>query len=185
QRLMPMLGWQEPALAFSSVMSQLYDLPSVSGYGPLLQQRYAQFSLVTNGGWIDPDVLRPADRAADLLAARYIVAPASAPTIDRQARAGTWAANDLRVVLGSGCTASGERHLRLAVPEGVRFDEIGIVSAMSCSTSVPQGDAVAKVSLIDARGTGHARILRAGEDTAEWAMDCDDVKEVVRHHAAT
>ena len=79
QRIMPMMGWQEPALAFNPVMSQHYGIPSVSGYGPLLLRRYAALSMVTSGGWINPAVLRPADRAPDLLAARYIVAPKPAP----------------------------------------------------------------------------------------------------------
>ncbi|HJU22872.1 MAG TPA: YfhO family protein [Casimicrobiaceae bacterium] len=184
QRVMPMMGWQEPRQAFSPMMSQLYGLPSVSGYGPLLQRRYAELSLVTNGGWINPAVLDSADRAPDLLAGRYIVAPNSAPAIDAEAGHGMWNPDGLRVVLGSGCGASGGEQLRLPVPDTVRFDEIAIVSAMSCSTSIEQGAPVARVSLIDTLGRAHARVLHAGEDTSEWAIDCDDVKGVVKHQAA-
>ncbi|HLX29231.1 MAG TPA: YfhO family protein [Casimicrobiaceae bacterium] len=184
QRIMPMMGWQEPRQAFSPMMSQLYGLPSVSGYGPLLQRRYAELSLVTSGGWIDPVVLASADRAPDLLSARYIVAPDGAPAINAEAGQGMWSPDRLRVVLGSGCAASGDEQLRLAVPDTMRFDEIAIVSAMSCSTNIKQGAAVARVSLIDTQGHAHASVLRAGEDTSEWAIDCDDVKALVKHQAA-
>lgn len=184
QRIMPMMGWQEPKHAFSPMMSQLYGLPSVSGYGPLLQRRYAELSLVTSGGWIDPVVLESADRAPDLLAARYIIASDSAPAVDAEAGQAMWGRGGLRVVLGSGCAARGDEQLRLAVRDTARFDEIAIVSAMSCSTDVRQGAVVARVSLIDAQGSAHASVLRAGEDTSEWAIDCDDVKALVKHQAA-
>lgn len=184
QRVMPMLGWQEPALAFSTVMSQLYDIPSVGGYGPLLLRRYAQLSTVTNGGWIDPAVLFPANRAPDLLAARYIVAPWPAPMTANAGDGARWGETDLPIALGAGCGANNGRHLRLILPEELRFDEIAIVSRMSCSTAITQGEAVVNLSLIDGRGNTQLRTLRAGRDTAEWAIDCSDVKRVVKHASA-
>ena len=95
QRIMPMMGWVEAALAFNPVMSQHYAIPSVGGYGPLLQRRYAALSMVTNGGWINPAVLDPADRAPDLLAARYVVAPKLSSTVRGDAADGGDAARTL------------------------------------------------------------------------------------------
>ena len=78
QRIMPMRGWAEPLHGFSPTMSQLYSMRSVSGYGPLLIRRYTELSRVTQGGWADPVVLMPIDRAADLIAARYVVVSGTA-----------------------------------------------------------------------------------------------------------
>jgi hypothetical protein len=186
QRLMPMVGWTEPVLPFSPTMSQLYGIPSVGGYGPLLLKRYADLSLVTQGGWINPNVLLPANRAPDLIAARYIVVPRSGPG-DSVAVSGQWSNQDFLVPigLGTGCLTSNPTQARIVFPTAVNVDEIGIVSRLACSTTLEQGQEIARLSLIDANGRRQTRSLEAGRDTAEWAIDCADVAAVARHAKAT
>ncbi len=186
QRLMPMRGWEEPVLPFSTMMSQLYGIPSVSGYGPLLIQRYANLSMVTNGGWINPRVLLQEDRAPDLLAARYIVVPRRDRSFGAASEKVQWSEKDLPLGFGSGCGGTtGPRHARLVLPAPLRIDRVGIVSKMACSTGLEQAQEVAKLTLVGADERIEARVLRAGQDTAEWAIDCDDVRPVTKHTRAT
>ena len=183
QRLMPMLGWEEPVLPFSTMMSQLYGIPSVGGYGALLIQRYAGLSLATNAGWINPSVLLPADRAPDLLAARYIVVPRS-----DSSRSGSngmqWSGQDLPIGLGTGCGTNNPRQAKIILPAALAIDRIGIVSRMACSTALGQAQDVAKLTVTDANGHSRVRVLRAGQDTAEWAIDCADVSSITKHSRA-
>jgi len=185
QRLMAMLGWEEPVLPFSTMMSQLYGIPSVGGYGALLIQRYASLSLATNAGWINPSVLLPADRAADLLAARYIVVPRSESLRPASKQGMHWSDQDLSIGLGTGCGTSNPKQARIFLPAALHIDRIGIVSKTACSTTLEQAQEIATVTVTDASGNSRVRTLRAGRDTAEWAIDCADVTPITKHARAT
>jgi len=184
QRLMPMLGWQEPLLGFSPMMSQFYGLPSTDGYGPLLLKRYADVSLTTNGGWTNPSVLLSDDRSADLLAMRFVALPngLNAPLVVRDGI--RWSEQNLSIGLGKGCSTNNPRDIAIRLPRAVRADRISIVSKMACSTDLQQGETVAIIAAISAEGTDQLAPLRAGLDTSEWAIDCTDVQPLMRHARA-
>jgi hypothetical protein len=61
---------------------------------------------------------------------------------------------------------------------------VRVVSSLSDAVSVPQGAIVARVVVGLASGRTLAALLRAGEETAEWAYDRADVRPVIRHARA-
>jgi len=183
QRIMPMRGYLEPLPGFSPTMSQLYSMPNASGYGPLLIRRYAELSRVLQNGWIDPAVLAPANRAADLIAARYVVV--ASPRGAAVSKDGVvWSDEDLRLALGSGCGNTNPTTIRIRLPAAVSADHIGIVSWTGCSTDLKQDEVVARVTLIDENRVAKEHFLRAGRETAEWAIECADVRPMTKHAVA-
>jgi membrane protein YfhO len=58
------------------------------------------------------------------------------------------------------------------------------VSAISGPTTLPQGQAMARVSVHTAEGGVIERTLRAGVDTSEWAWERPDVRPFIRHRMA-
>ena len=165
-------------------MSQLYSMPSVSGYGPLLIRRYAELSRVLQNGWIDPVVLMPANRAADLIAARYVVVPNPRDAVELK-NGMVWSEDNLPLGFGSGCGNTGPKSIRLRLPAPIRADHVGIVSWTGCSTDLKQDEAVAKVTLFDENNVPEEHALRAGRETSEWAIECADVRPVTKHGVAT
>lgn len=162
-------------------MFRLYKLPSLNGYGPLMIRRFSELSGVTESGSVHPIAFQPGNRAIDLLAARYLL---RIPLVTLRAHDVEWSKDDLRVNLGEGCGQRGptQAELRLVVP--VRATRAAIVSTMGCSTTVPDDEAVLKLSFIGAAGAVDEAVLRAGRDTSEWAVDCDGVKSRMRHRRA-
>ncbi|MDQ3755002.1 MAG: YfhO family protein, partial [Acidobacteriota bacterium] len=63
--------------------------------------------------------------------------------------------------------------------------QLGVVSALACSTQVADGATVARVTLIDTTGQVFEQHIVAGRDTAEWASDCEDVRPQMKHRRAT
>ena len=61
---------------------------------------------------------------------------------------------------------------------------VRVVSSLSDAVSVPQGATVARVVVGLASGRTLVALLRAGEETAEWAYDRADVRPVIRHARA-
>jgi hypothetical protein len=59
--------------------------------------------------------------------------------------------------------------------------EIRIASSLADAVALPQGEAVAEVTVRLASGRDLPLYVRAGEDTAEWAYDRPDVRREVRH----
>jgi len=62
--------------------------------------------------------------------------------------------------------------------------EVRFASFLSEATAVPQGEVVAECVVRLATGREFALPIRAGVDTAEWAWERSDVREVVRHRRA-
>jgi hypothetical protein len=60
--------------------SLLWQVPSASGYGPLLLSRYSELLRIDELGVVAPLVLAPTDRTLDLLSVRYLFAPPIVPS---------------------------------------------------------------------------------------------------------
>jgi hypothetical protein len=73
QRLAPLAG--SNSALFAPNGSQRHGIASVSGYGPLVLERYYRFLGIEPSGHIVPAALEPEHHALDLLAARYILPP--------------------------------------------------------------------------------------------------------------
>ncbi len=65
-----------------------------------------------------------------------------------------------------------------------RISRIFVVSLLTSAAEVPQGEAVAQLVATDDQDIPHIYNLRAGVDTAEWALSKRDVAAIARHTAA-
>lgn len=63
----------------------------------------------------------------------------------------------------------------------VDADGLQVDSALAQSVNLPTGAVVAEVVLTDQAGKEYRLPLRAGIDTAEWAYDRPDVRQVIKH----
>ena len=86
--------------------------------------------------------------------------------------------------LGGDCSAQpGNAQLTASLLQTVRATHLEVLSSMGCSVSVPQGTRVLEMRIdTDQRNAGSV-FLRAGTETAEWAIDREDVAPIVSHRA--
>ena len=77
----------------------------------------------------------------------------------------------------------GPRELVIPLPP-LPCTAVTLVSALHDATSVHQGQAVARVTLRAEEGPPVETVMRAGEETSEWAWDRPDVRPRVRHARA-
>jgi hypothetical protein len=77
----------------------------------------------------------------------------------------------------------GPRDLALAVPP-IPCTALTLVTALHDSTAIHQGQAVGRVSVRTEGGPPVVAVLRAGQETSEWAFDRPDVRPRVRHARA-
>lgn len=165
-RVLPFGAAQMPSNPLRPNLNIQHGIPSVVGYGPLLSTRYATYTGAdTVGGF---PLLSPTAPLMDVLAVRWLAG--SSDSIEPQ-------------LLGSGCGASGNlRRVRARLPDGIRPQAIRLISHMGCSQSIPNGQTVGEVRVLDKDG----RLLmvstvEAGEETAEWAYDRADVRASIAH----
>jgi hypothetical protein len=165
-------GWLGP-LGVGPNQSMLFDLPNISGYGPLLPRAYAEFTHLTNAGWIRPDVFDPEAKALDLLSARWIFPHARTATVT-DASGLTWNPTPLGQAVGGNCSGSPlPRTASYALGEPANVRGIALVSTLGCALDIPQGTVVAYAVLHRRDGQGELRVpLHAGVETAEWTADC-------------
>ncbi len=163
-------------------LTQLWELPSADGYGPLMLPRVGELmQMVTNGNLLKLPS-DPRDRGIDLMAVRYLLFPPSHPL---QSAGINWAPDNLQLNLGAGsCVGAAlptEQTLTLNQVAPLTTKAIAFVSQMGCAVAIPNAAAVLQVETIDTQGDRQIQNLRAGKDTAEFAYDCADVQPKMQH----
>ena len=161
-------------------LARLHGVPGLNGYGPLQIRRFHELSGVTDTGSVPPASLSRDHRGIDLLAARYVL---RWPAATFRAHGIGWSADDLAVDLGNGCGHE-ETETEFRLDEPVRATRLAIVSALGCSTAIPDGRAVVAISALAEDGIAEEVALRAGRDTSEWAIECSDVRSIAQHGRA-
>jgi hypothetical protein len=166
----------------------LYGLENVGGYEPLILERYAR---ALRNVWLDDDIYRrageapdvnllsPRSHVLDLLNTRFLVSYEHMAEVPQD----TIVRGDVRFApteLGS--IAPGQR-LTLAATRGAG-DTLALVTALSHSTHLADGEPVARLRVQDESGRTVELSLRAGTDTAEWAHERADVRTTVKHKLA-
>ncbi len=185
QRILPVRGGAGTLDELPPLLSRLWGIPSASGYGPLSLSRVSNLASLTPHGSVGDDWKSSIDRSLDLLSARYIVllSDDSVGAV-REAHGATWAAEDMRVSLGSGCGEPNPASLAIDLPSPLRATRVGVISALGCSTGLTDNDEVLRVTMVSVDGGTRTRSLSAGRDTSEWAYDCDDVRPQMKHRRA-
>ncbi|HEV2884170.1 MAG TPA: YfhO family protein, partial [Pyrinomonadaceae bacterium] len=82
----------------------------------------------------------------------------------------------------------GELHpqeTKTLVVRATEADGLRLVTSLSNSTFVPDGETVARVRCFTTDGKIVERELKAGRDTAEWAHERPDVRSLIKHKLAT
>jgi hypothetical protein len=167
----------------------LYGVENVGGFEHLILSRYSRalgnvWSDGVNprpGFPADANLLDPRSHVLDLLNTDFLVAYrdlAKIPARTVVKNGVTFATDDLGVALAPQQTFS----LEVNHPEG---DTLALVTTMSNSAQLGDGDAIARLRVIDEGGRIVEKYLRAGADTAEWAHERADVRALVRHRLAT
>jgi hypothetical protein len=92
-RWLPTQGFVGRRLEAPPDLSRLWNIPSVSKYGPLLPRRIHELLTLESTGWLTDHWADGANRAFDLVGARYVVLPPSSlkrPEVLNGANAGRW-----------------------------------------------------------------------------------------------
>jgi hypothetical protein len=161
-------------LAFGG-LGGLRGRESANGYDPMVPLRSrAAWDGMGVGGSLPGAFFRSQSERLLALGIGFVQVPASA----LRAKPDAWGLGDtLDLVLGPGESRT------LPVPLGAAT-EVRLGSWLSEAVDVEQGTSVVEVRVRLASGRELVLPLRAGLETAEWAIERDDVRALVRHERA-
>jgi hypothetical protein len=162
-----------------------YGHEMATGYDPLMNKRYLNFSGVNEAGRSElPTLLDENDRTLDLLNVKYVLisgallAPAP-PAHDRLEYGGIRFAN----APSSDVDLRADQSAVFSAP-AAGGDTLAVVSALTNSVGVADGEEIAEIAVGCESGERTVTTLRAGRDTAEWAYDRSDVRAQIHHARA-
>ena len=167
-RILPADGYLEPSALWVPNLNEIHGIPSAGGYGPLLPNRYGEGAGVNSSGLFNYS--RIDDTLLQLL------------NVDRLSLESE--KNKAPIILGNGCGSVSERGpLTIPLTKPMAATSIRLVSNLACSTAVANGTVMATVEFLDEAGQPvfDSLPVRAGIDTAEWAIERDDVARAVKH----
>ena len=163
-------------------ISRLWEIPTASVYTPLsLSQMTALLSLRQDGS-ADPSWQDENNQSFGLMSVRYVFLPRVEGT--RDADGVLWESSQMSSWLGGGCDQPQSSDISFELGAPLRTTTLGIVSRLACSTGVPDGTEVVRISLTGADGTIETVKMLAGRDTSEWAYDCATVTPQMKHGRA-
>ncbi|MEP7198402.1 MAG: hypothetical protein ABI874_01180, partial [Chloroflexota bacterium] len=143
-------------------------VPEVSGYSSLELKRQSQLTDAI-GAYNN--------RLLDLANAEWIVLPpVTKPLTPTESY-------DPRAPLVNLAAASPVLQRTFVVPTQT-VTRVRVVSALEHAPLIPQGEVVARVIVGDGQGRETVWPMRAGIETAEWALERDDVRPIARHGLA-
>jgi len=176
QRFLPIRGGLGSTADIPVNISRMWNIPSASGYGPLILTRVSEMLSMSTNGSITWTASKEGDRSFDLLGVRYISLPTDTSEFGNSV-----------VLLGNGCSTENPKSTKLLVaPNQIpsHVVSLNIVSSLACSTAISNNEKVLQIKLRDKDGQLSEINLAAGKDTSEWAYDCKDVKPLMKHERA-
>ncbi|MGH9835057.1 MAG: YfhO family protein [Blastocatellia bacterium] len=151
-----------------------YGAEMVTGYDPVLNERYKIFSGIDEAGRsFISTLLDSRDHTLDLLNVRYVFVPPA--SFDPAAAKATGAGAPVELTRGKSAT--------FKAGNGAG-DTLTIVSSLTNSAEIGNGEVVAEISVKCESGARWLATLRAGRQTSEWAYDRADVRSVIKHSRA-
>ena len=186
ERLLPIRGGTGRVAELPPNLSQLWGLPSASGYGPFILARTSRLLTMPPHGSVDAAWRDPANQSLDLMAVRYLLVPPAEvePPATTDAQGVRWAALDFNVRVGRDCATHEDSIFILQPATPAPATRIGLVSALACSVELNAELPVATLMLTDVDGRTADLNIVAGRDSSEWAYDCADVRPAMRHARA-
>lgn len=169
-------------------LSMLRGIHNVAGYEPLILERYSRAlgNVAMDGFNPRPDfppdlsIFGNNSHVLDLLNTKFFVSFSdfSAAPITRQAQDGigfSGVERETRIEAGRKTVIPGR---------SAQGDTLALVSSLANSSSVADGEVVAKLRVRTSNGATLERELRAGTDTAEGAHEHPQVRADIRHRLA-
>jgi hypothetical protein len=187
QRIAPIRGVMGSTDELPPNLSKLWEVPSASGYGSLILTRLIELlSMSVPDGGIKGVWASSNNQSFDIMSIRYVFlqkkdaisSPIKTPT------GIAWGKEDLTFTLGTGCGLSNPSSININLPEPVKTNAIGLVSAMSCSTAIPDNTEVLRIVATDLNENLHSVSVLAGRDTSEWAFDFPEIHPSMKHKKA-
>ena len=182
QRILSVRGTLGSTSELPPNLSRLWNIPNATGYSPLTLSRVTDLLSLLPDASVAPRWKEPGDQSLNLAAVRYVFLPR--PEYLEDARGILWEKENMDNWLGSGCDHPPANSLKFDLSKPVRATKIGIVSRLACSTSLPDGEEVARVLVTDSTGAVQTKRIVAGRDTSEWAYDCPGVTPHMKHGKA-
>jgi hypothetical protein len=182
-RWVPVRGDQGTAAEAPGDLPLIWQLPSLSKYGPLLPARYKELLNMEANGQFRGPWWEPGNRALDIAAGRFVAVPTIPNTDGETFRGSRFSSQDLTLSVGDGCGAPAPS-ATIAIRQPRELRGLALVTLSGCSARLEQGTPLAEIRLQSIDGTGVSIPIRAGVETAEWAAACADVAPAMRHRAA-
>jgi hypothetical protein len=170
-------------------LTMIHGLHNVAGNEPLILDRYSRAlgdvyidAVKTRPNYpSDPTLLTAKSHVLDLLNTRFLVsyphlATEPIKSIERQGIKFHPRGIEVSVDPGKSVTLKGA---------AAAADTLALVTATAWSAEDIDGTEVARVRVVSSQGKVIERSLLLGRDTAEWAHERTNVREVVRHSLAT
>jgi hypothetical protein len=188
QRMVPIRGVTGSADEIPPNLSRLWGIPSASGYGSLILSRIIELLSMWRGatGEVMGTWSSLHNRNLDVMAIRYVFLPKrdTIPVPIKDPKGVAWSKDDLTLFLGTGCGPPQPSSIMINLPTPIKATSIGMVSSMSCSTTIPDKAKVAGILVTDINEKVYSVGVLAGRDTSEWAFDFPDVLPLMKHGRA-
>jgi hypothetical protein len=167
----------------------IYGLHNVAGMEPLILERYSRAlggvgpdSVTPRAGFPanNDDLFTARSHVLDLLNTTHVVSFINLKTFEDPLtyRDGVgMSIVNLDFTLPPGATGN-------LTGGGTDTDELALVTTLANSMAEPQGATVARLRLHTTQGRVIEQVLRAGQDTAEWAHERADVRAIIKHGLA-
>lgn len=175
-------------------VTALQGLQNVAGYEPLILERYSRAlgnvgldavsprigSAISPRIGFTPDLMlfEPRSHVLDLLNTTFVVSFRNLATehgvLEKEGI--KFAITDASVVIKPGANAT--------LYSAAKGDTLALVTSLSHAATEVDGMPIAKLRIFASDGRVIEHELRAGVDTAEWAHERPDVRQVVRHSLA-
>jgi hypothetical protein len=164
-------------------LSLMWQLPSLSKYGPLLPSRYKELLNMESNGRFLGQWWEPGNRALDIAGGRFFAVPEIRNSDEKIFRGVRFSSQDLTLSVGNGCGAAAtSATVPIGQPREIRG--VALVTIAGCSVEMEQGKPLAEIRMQEPDGANITIPIRAGVETAEWAAGCADVAPSMRHRAA-
>lgn len=166
---------------FGPEISRIHQIPSLSWYGPLLLTDFSALSSINGAGVANPIIASTENSAPDILGAKYLFA--NGPR-SYQKNSLVISREDLPITLGKACDKRTPEEISLRLFQSLRATKITVVSYLACSTETLNNQEVVRLTAHHSNNKTSERSLLAGRDTSEWAIECKDVKQQIKHSKA-
>ena len=168
---------------FRKNATRLYNIESLSGYGPLTLKRYSEISGMRASGSFDISTILDENNCfSEIISLKYFIYSPSKSYFYRKNE--KWSPYDIDCQLSRKESYPFRKEFKIILADPVHAAGLKIVSKLAKAVDVSQNQEIAKITLTRKNGTKVEKALLAGRDTSEWAIDYDKVKKKVAHRKA-